>query len=55
MTTNRLAKSETTYVTKMRALDWYRLAIDTNRRDAAAAWWQEALRRGEVSQGYGDN
>lgn len=49
MTTNRLAKSETAYASKMSALDWYNLAVEKGLRTHAAAWWQEALRRGEVN------
>jgi hypothetical protein len=35
--------------TKMRAIDWHRIAVDKGLRIAAAAWWQEALARGEVN------
>jgi hypothetical protein len=31
------------------AREWYELAVEKGHRQAAAAWWQEAIARGEVN------
>ena len=47
-TENRLAKSETSYVSKYTALQWARMAREKNLPKHEAAWMAEAKRRGEI-------